>query len=78
MSQSNDGPHLSPTWIRSEYLGVSVPSLEGDSTATARLPALMVRPRPAGTLPGPHKHVIRALGQMDTGATSSAVTIWLL
>ena len=46
MSQSNDGLHLSPTWIRSEYLGVPVPSLEGDSTATARLPA------PDGTAEG--------------------------
>lgn len=78
MSQSNDRPHLSPTWIRSECLSVPVPSLEGDSTATARLPALMIRPRPAGTLPGPPKHVIQALGQLDTGATSSAVPIWLL
>ena len=51
MSQSNDGPHLPSTWMRSGYLNVPVPSLKGDSTATARLPALLVRPRPAGTLP---------------------------
>ena len=79
-SRTDGLPHPSPppTRTRFDCPSVPMPPLEGGAAGDARLPALMIRPRPAGTLPGPPKHVIQALGQLDTGATSSAVPIWLL
>ena len=46
--------------------------------ASARLPALLVRLRPAGRAPGLPEHDLLVEGQLDTGAYVSAVHIWLL
>ena len=45
----------------------------GGSTA-----GLGSRIRPPGDAPGPTPHAFRADGQLDTGATTSAVPVWLL
>ena len=45
---------------------------------TARLPALLIRPRLASAPPGPGEHDARLRGQLDTGAKMSALPMWLL
>ena len=64
--------------MRFDYLDVSVPSLKGTGLAAARRPALLVRPRPAGSAPGLPEHDLLADGLLDTGADASAVPMWLL
>lgn len=66
-----------PTWTRFDYMNIPVPSL-GGAPATARLPALLVRPRLASAPPGPGKYDARLRGQLDTGAKASALPMWLL
>ena len=78
MSQSNDMPRLPLTWTRFNYLSVSVPSLGSGIPAAARLPALAVRTRHPNNPPGPATHTFRADGQLDTGASASAVPMWML
>ena len=78
MSQGSVGPHLPLTWARFDYQSVPVPSTAGGARATALLPALMVRARPASTPPGLGRRNIRARAQLDTGADLSAVPMWML
>ena len=78
MFQSDDRPHFPSSWMRFDYLNVPVPSLDGAGLASARLPALSVRTRPANAPPGPGRYTFRARGQLDTGAQTSAAPIWLI
>ena len=78
MPQSDNPSHLLPDWTRFEYMSVPVPPREVGAPTAARLPALAVRIRPANAPPGLDERVVRSRGQLDTGATASAVYMWML
>lgn len=78
MSQSDDWPHFPPSWMRFEYMNVTVPSSGGTGLTSVRRPALVVIPRPANSAPGLTGHGFVADGLLDTGADRPAMPMWLL